>query len=111
MDTSHNPEFTTIEMYQAYTDYKGMMELIENMYETLAKKICGDTVIEYQGESINLSAPWEKLTMVEAVKKYAGVDYNEWDSDEAARACAKEKRRRGRRRRFCYKGSCSHSFL
>lgn len=91
MDTSHNPEFTTIEMYQAYTDYKGMMELIENMYETLAKKICGDTVIEYQGESINLSAPWEKLTMVEAVKKYAGVDYNEWDSDEAARACAKEK--------------------
>ena len=91
MDTSHNPEFTTIEMYQAYTDYKGMMELIENMYETLAKKICGDTVIEYQGESINLSAHWEKLTMVEAVKKYAGVDYNEWDSDEAARACAKEK--------------------
>ncbi len=91
MDTSHNPEFTTIEMYQAYTDYKGMMELIENMYETLAKKICGDTVIEYQGESINLSAPWEKLTMVEAVKKYAGVDYNEWKSDEDARACAKEK--------------------
>lgn len=91
MDTSHNPEFTTIEMYQAYTDYKGMMELIENMYETLAKKICGGTTVEYQGENINLAAPWEKLTMVEAVKKYAGVDYNEWKSDEDARACAKEK--------------------
>ena len=72
MDTSHNPEFTSIEMYQAYTDYKGMMELIENMYETLALKICGDTTIE-------------------AVKKYAGVDYNDWATDEEARACAKEK--------------------
>lgn len=91
MDTSHNPEFTSIEMYQAYTDYKGMMELIENMYETLALKICGDTTIDYQGEKINLKAPWEKLTMVEAVKKYAGVDYNAWATDEEARACAKEK--------------------
>lgn len=91
MDTSHNPEFTSIEMYQAYTDYKGMMELIENMYETLALKICGDTTIDYQGEKINLKAPWEKLTMVEAVKKYAGVDYNDWTTDEEARACAKEK--------------------
>lgn len=91
MDTSHNPEFTTIEMYQAYTDYKGMMELIENMYETLALKICGDTTIDYQGEKINLKAPWEKLTMVEAVKKYAGVDYNDWATDEEARACAREK--------------------
>ena len=91
MDTSHNPEFTSIEMYQAYTDYKGMMELIENMYETLALKICGDTTIDYQGEKIHLKAPWEKLTMVEAVKKYAGVDYNDWATDEEARACAKEK--------------------
>ena len=91
MDTSHNPEFTSIEMYQAYADYKGMMELIENMYETLALKICGDTTIDYQGEKINLKAPWEKLTMVEAVKKYAGVDYNDWATDEEARACAKEK--------------------
>ncbi len=91
MDTSHNPEFTSIEMYQAYTDYKGMMELIENMYETLALKICGSTTVPYQGEQINLAAPWEKLTMVEAVKKYAGVDYNEWTSDEDARACAKAK--------------------
>ena len=91
MDTSHNPEFTSIEMYQAYTDYKGMMELIENMYEQLALKICGDTTIDYQGEKICLKAPWEKLTMIEAVKKYAGVDYNEWNTDEDARACAKAK--------------------
>ncbi len=91
MDTSHNPEFTSIEMYQAYTDYKGMMELIENMYETLAKKVCGTTNVPYQGETIDLSAPWEKLTMVEAVKKYAGVDYNDWATDEEARACAKSK--------------------
>ncbi len=91
MDTSHNPEFTSIEMYQAYTDYKGMMELIENMYETLALKICGSTTVSYQGEQINLAAPWEKLTMAEAVKKYAGVDYNDWATDEEARACAKAK--------------------
>ncbi|MGN0612944.1 MAG: lysine--tRNA ligase [Porcipelethomonas sp.] len=91
MDTSHNPEFTSIEMYQAYTDYKGMMSLIENLYETLAKKVCGSTTIPYQGEMIDLAAPWEKLTMVEAVKKYAGVDYNSWATDEDARACAKEK--------------------
>ncbi len=91
MDTSHNPEFTSIEMYQAYTDYKGMMALIENMYETLAKKVCGNTTIPYQGEMIDLAAPWEKLTMVEAVKKYADVDYNEWATDEDARACAKAK--------------------
>ena len=91
MDTSHNPEFTTIEMYQAYTDYKGMMELIENMYETLAVKVCGSSVIEYQGEKIDLTAPWEKLTMIEAVKKYAGVDYNDWATDEQARKCAKDK--------------------
>ena len=88
MDTSHNPEFTTIEMYHAYTDYKGMMELIENMYESLALKICGSTTVKYQGEQINLKAPWEKLTMIEAVKKYAGVDYNEWNTDEDARKCA-----------------------
>ena len=88
MDATHNPEFTTIEMYQAYTDYKGMMELIENMYESLALKICGSTTVKYQGEQINLKAPWEKLTMIEAVKKYAGVDYNEWNTDEDARKCA-----------------------
>ncbi len=89
MDTSHNPEFTTIEMYQAYTDYIGMMDLIENMYRTLAHKICGSDTISYQGVDIELGKPWERLTMIEAVKKYAGVDYNDWATDEDARACAK----------------------
>lgn len=91
MDPSHNPEFTTIEMYQAYTDYKGMMELIENMYETLAVKICGSTCVPYQGEQIELKAPWKRLTMAEAVKKYSGADYYSWKTDADARACAKEK--------------------
>lgn len=91
MDPSHNPEFTSVEMYQAYTDYIGMMDLIEEMYRTLTRNICGKDVIDYQGTEINMGAPWERLTMVEAVKKYAGVDYNEWATDEEARACAKEK--------------------
>lgn len=91
MDTSHNPEFTSIEMYQAYTDYIGMMDLIEDMYITLTRKICGTDVIMYQGTEINMGGPWERLTMVESVKKYAGVDYNDWKTDEDARACAKEK--------------------
>ncbi|MBP0978126.1 MAG: lysine--tRNA ligase [Oscillospiraceae bacterium] len=91
MDTSHNPEFTSIEMYQAFTDYKGMMDLIEDLYVTLTRKICGKDVITYQGVEINMGAPWERLTMIEAVKKYAGVDYNEWKTDEDARACAKAK--------------------
>ena len=89
MDPSHNPEFTSIEMYQAYTDYKGMMDLIEDMYRTLAKKICGKDIISYQGVDIRLGEPWERLTMAESVKKYAGVDYNDWATDEDARACAK----------------------
>ena len=91
MDTSHNPEFTSIEMYQAYTDYIGMMDIIEDMYKTIAKNVCGTDVINYQGVEINLGKKWERLTMIEAVKKYAGVDYNDWESDEQARACAKEK--------------------
>ncbi len=91
MDPSHNPEFTSIEMYQAYTDYHGMMDLIEDMYRTLAKKICGNDIISYQGTDIHLGEPWERLTMVEAVRKYAGVDYNTWETDEDARKCAKEK--------------------
>lgn len=89
MDTSHNPEFTSIEMYQAYTDYFGMMDLIENLYHHLAKTICGSDNVMYQGVEIKLGETWERLTMVEAVKKYAGVDYNEWSTDEEARACAK----------------------
>lgn len=90
MDPSHNPEFTSIEMYQAYTDYKGMMDLIEEMYRSLAKKICGKDVISYQGTDIRLGEPWERLTMVEAVEKYAGVSYLDWATDADARACAKE---------------------
>ncbi len=90
MDTSHNPEFTSIEMYQAYTDYIGMMDLIEEMYSGITKTICGTDKIKYQGTEINMAAPWERLTMVEAVKKYAGVDYNSWTDDTSARACAKE---------------------
>lgn len=91
MDTSHNPEFTSVEMYQAYTDYIGMMDLIENMYRTIAENVCGTSKITYQGVEIDLGKPWERLTMIEAVKKYAGVDYNDWADDAAARACAKEK--------------------
>ena len=90
MDTSHNPEFTSVEMYQAYTDYLGMMDLIEDMYRTISKKICGTDVITYQGTEIDMASPWQRLTMVEAVKKYAGVDYNDWKTDEDARACAKD---------------------
>lgn len=89
MDTSHNPEFTSIEMYQAYTDYFGMMDLIENLYHHLAKTICGSDNVTYQGVEIKLGEKWERLTMVEAVKKYANVDYNDWSTDEDARACAK----------------------
>lgn len=89
MDTSHNPEFTTIEMYQAYSDYKHMMDLIENMYRTLAEKICGSDTVTYQGVEIAVGKPWERLTMAESVKKYAGVDYYDWKSDEDARAAAK----------------------
>ena len=90
MDTKHNPEFTTIELYQAYTDYKGMMDLVEELYKLLAVKICGSEKITYQGIEIDMGH-WERLTMAEAVKKYAGVDYYEWNSDEQARAVAKEK--------------------
>ena len=89
MDPKHNPEFTSIELYQAFTDYYGMMDLVEEMYKMLAKEVCGDTKITYQGIEIDLGK-WERLTMVEAVKKYAGVDYNDWADDAAARACAKE---------------------
>ncbi len=90
MDPKHNPEFTTIELYQAYTDYKGMMDLVEDMYISLTKKICGDTKIVYQGKEIDMGN-WERLTMVEAVKKYSGCDYYDWKTDEDARAAAKEK--------------------
>lgn len=89
MDTKHNPEFTSIELYQAFTDYYGMMDLVEELYKLLAEKICGSLVIDYQGNKIDMGK-WERLTMVEAVKKYAGVDYNDWKTDEEARECAKK---------------------
>ncbi len=88
MDTKHNPEFTTIELYQAYTDFHGMMELVEDMMKTVAQRVCGSLVIPYQGHQIDLGS-WQRLTMVEAVKKYSGVDYCDWKSDEDAIACAK----------------------
>ena len=88
MDTKHNPEFTSIELYQAFTDYKGMMDLVEEMNKMLAVKICGSEKIMYQGNEIDMGK-WERLTMVEAVKKYAGVDYNDWATDEDARNAAK----------------------
>ena len=90
MDTKHNPEFTTIELYQAYTDYKGMMDLVIELNTMLAEKICGTTKITYQGKEIDMGH-WEKLTMAQAVKKYAGVDYYDWETDEDARKVAKEK--------------------
>lgn len=90
MDPKHNPEFTTIELYQAFTDYYGMMDLVEELYKLLADKVCGTRQITYQGKEINLDH-WERLTMAEAVKKYSGCDYYEWETDEDARACAKAK--------------------
>ena len=89
MDPSHNPEFTTIELYQAYTDYKGMMQLVIDLNTFLAERICGSKKITYQGVEIDMGH-WEKLTMVEAVKKYAGVDYRDWATDEDARKAAAE---------------------
>ena len=89
MDPKHNPEFTTIELYEAFTDYHGMMDLVEEMYKMLAEKVCGSTKITYQGTEIDMGN-WERLTMVEAAKKYAGVDYNDWASDEQAREVAKK---------------------
>ena len=88
MDPKHNPEFTTIELYEAFTDYYGMMDLVEELYKMLAKEICGSTTITYQGTEIDM-AHWERLTMAEAVKKYSGADYYAWTSDEDARECAK----------------------
>ncbi|MBQ3564109.1 MAG: lysine--tRNA ligase [Clostridia bacterium] len=89
MDTKHNPEFTTIELYQAFTDYQGMMDLVEEMNKMLAEKICGSLKITYQGKEIDMGN-WERLTMVEAVKKYSGCDYYDWTDDAAARECAKK---------------------
>ena len=88
MDAYHNPEFTTIEMYEAYSDYFDMMDMIEDMYKTVTQKVCGTLDITYQGTQIHMGE-WTRMTMAEAVKKYAGVDYNDWNTDEDARAAAK----------------------
>ena len=89
MDPTHNPEFTSIELYQAYTDYYGMMDLVEDMMKTVAMKVCGTLQITYQGKEIDLSH-WERMTMVEAVKKYSGVDFDQIHTDAEAVAAAKE---------------------
>ena len=91
MDATHNPEFTSIEMYQAYTDYYGMMDLIEEMYRTVALKVCGTDTVPYQGNEIEIGKPWKRMTMKEAVKEFTGLDYDSWTSDADAVAQAKTK--------------------
>lgn len=90
VDTRHNPEFTLMELYQAYTDYEGMMELTESMFRYLAEKVCGTTTISYNGIEIDLGKPFERLTMNEAIKKYAGIDFDEVADDAAAKKLADE---------------------
>nr|WP_289052021.1 lysine--tRNA ligase [uncultured Clostridium sp.] len=90
VDTRHNPEFTLMELYQAYTDYEGMMELTESMFRYLAEKVCGSSVISYNGTVIDMSKPFERITMIDAVKKYSGVDFNTVKTDEEAKAIARE---------------------
>ena len=91
VDTRHNPEFTLMELYQAYTDYHGMMDLTENLYRTVAKKVLGSEKFVYNGIEMDLSKPFERITMVDAVKKYSGVDFSTVKTDEEAKALAKEK--------------------
>lgn len=91
LDTRHNPEFTLMELYQAYTDYYGMMELTENMFRYVAQEVCGNTLVPYAEEMIDLGKPFERLTMVDAVKKYAGVDFDQIPDTEAAKKIADEK--------------------
>ena len=91
LDTRHNPEFTLMELYQAYTDYHGMMDLTENLYRYVAKEVTGSEILTYGDKELDLSKPFERITMVDAVKKYSGVDFNEIHTLEEARAIAKEK--------------------
>ena len=89
LDTRHNPEFTLMELYQAYTDYNGMMDLTENLYRHVAQDVLGTTKIVYNGVEMDLGKPFERITMIDAVKKYAGVDWNEVETLEQARALRK----------------------
>jgi len=89
MDTRHNPEFTMIELYEAYTDYEGMMELVESLFATVAQNVCGSTCVPYQDKMIELRGPWARMTMAEAVKQYGGIDTSLWQTDEEARAAVK----------------------
>ena len=91
VDTRHNPEFTLMELYQAYTDYYGMMELTESMFRYLAQEVCGTTKITYQGTEIDLGKPFRRLTMTDAIKEYAGIDFDQVATDEEAKALAKER--------------------
>ena len=91
VDTRHNPEFTLMELYQAYTDYYGMMDLTESMFKYLAEKVCGSSVITYNGIKIDFGKPFERITMVDCIKKYAGIDFDEVKTDEEAKALAREK--------------------
>ncbi len=91
LDTRHNPEFTLMELYQAYTDYNGMMDLTENMYRHVAQEVCGTTLVPYGDEMIDLGKPFERITMIDAVKKYAGVDFDEIPDTETAKKIADEK--------------------
>ena len=92
IDIRHNPEFTMMELYEAYADYNDMMEITENMVAYAAEKVCGTTKITYQGTEIDLTPPWRRITMVDAVKEYAGIDFSEVKTDEQAREIAKEKK-------------------
>ena len=90
VDTRHNPEFTLMELYQAYTDYEGMMELTESMFRYLAEKVCGSTKISYNGVEIDLGKPFARLTMNDAIKKYTGIDFDQVPDDAAAKKLADE---------------------
>lgn len=90
LSVKHNPEFTLLELYQAYTDYYGMMDLVEDLFRTVALKVVGTTVLTYEGETIDLSKPFERLTMVDAIKKYAGIDFNKIKDEASAKALAKK---------------------
>lgn len=90
VDTRHNPEFTLMELYQAYTDYEGMMELTESMFRYLAETVCGSTKIEYNGIELDFGKPFERITMNDCIKKYTGIDFDQVADDEAAKALARE---------------------